>query len=268
MVRSKLDNIIRRPKMDMSWYSVNQFHLRNPWVVAWWSLAYPGFGHFTLNSNIKGVFFITGELLLNYLSHINLAILYSFTGNFQMAKSVLDIKFTLIYNAILVFAVWDSYRLAVEFNKLSVLADREKGPLTSTVIKPWGINALEKRNPWLALAWSSFLPGLGHLYLVRISGGVFLIIIGILIIGLSRVVPAIHFSFMGSFEQAKIIVDPQWLLNLPSFYGFAIYDSYVNAVENNKLFDKEQAMYLTNNFQESKSSIPLSLLKEGNKCML
>ena len=138
---------IRRPKINMTPISLNYLHLKNPWVVAWWSLCYPGFGHLTLGSMGKGIFVFAGELVVNYMAHINLSILYSFTGEFQQAKDILNTQWLLIYCAVLVFAIWDSYRLTIECNKFSVLADREYAPFSPvTALGSASFNAFEKRN--------------------------------------------------------------------------------------------------------------------------
>jgi len=93
-----------------------QLHLRNPFVIAWWSLAYPGLGHLLLSKYIRGFLLFTWEVFLNYNAHINLAILYSFTGRFQMAKDVLDTTWVMFYAPTYLFAVWDSYRTTVDLN--------------------------------------------------------------------------------------------------------------------------------------------------------
>ncbi len=249
--------IIRRPKSAISGFSFNAVHLRNPLVVAWWSLVYPGFGHFRLVSILKGMFLFTGEMLINTHAHINLAIIYSFTGGFAMAKQVLNNRLMLLYCGILIFAVWDSYRAAIEINKVSVLADHENAPMTPTALKSVGVNFYEKRNPWVAVSWSALMPGLGHLYCVAVVEAVFLIIGGAAIIFYSHLLPAIHYTFLGQFAQARAVIDPQWLLNIPSFYCFSMYDAYVKSVEINKIFDQEQAQYMRNNYQSPLFKMPL-----------
>lgn len=72
---------------------------------------------------------------------------------------------------------------------------------------------------------------------------------GAVIIYLSHLLPAIGYTALGQYAQAKAVLDWQWLLNMPSFYCFAIYDAYVKAVEINKTFDQEQAQFLRNNYQ-------------------
>lgn len=251
------NQIIRRPKAAISLGSINTFHLRNPLVVAWWSLVYPGFGHLRLVSIAKGVFLFTGELLINTQAHINLAILYSFTGNFIMAKQVLNTRLLLLYCGILIFAVWDSYRLSLEANKASILADHENDPMVPLILCGEGFNGFDKRNPWVAAAWSLLVPGLGHLYCPSVIIAIFVMIGGGVIVYFSHVLPAIGYTALGQFTQAKAVIDWQWLLNLPSFYCFAIYDSYVKAVEVNKIFDQEQAQFLKNKYQSPLFPMPL-----------
>lgn len=251
------NNVVRRPKLSLAPYTLNSAHLRTPWVIALWSLIYPGFGHLSCGSKIKGMFLFSGELLINWKAHINMGILYSFTGDFQQAKEVLDTQWLLIYCAVLVFSIFDSYRLAVEFNKLSVLADREAAPMVPTALSPVAFNSLEKRNPVVSAFWSMLLPGLGHIYESQIANAAFLIIIGTGIIILSHVLQAIGFTALGDFQQAKSVLNWQWFINLPSFYCYAVWDTYTETIEINKLFEIEQARYFKDNFQSYSFKIPL-----------
>jgi len=249
--------IIRRPKAAISLTSINIFHLRNPLATACWSLIYPGFGHMRLVSVAKGVFLFGGELLINTQAHINLAILYSFTGNFVMAKDVLNTHLLLLYCGILVFSIWESYRIAIEINKVSVLADHENDPINPMIISGIGLNLWEKRNPWVAFAWSLVAPGAGHLYCLSVIIAIFMMIGGAGIMYMSHLLPAIHYTALGQFDQAKAVLDWQWLLNVPSFYCFAAYDAYVKAVEINKIFDQEQTQFLRNKYQSPMFEMPI-----------
>lgn len=60
----------------------------------------------------------------------------------------------------------------------------------------------------------------------------------------SHIYKAIIETFLGHFAMAKQAVDYQWLLFFPSIYVFAIWDSYNDAVETNKLFAEQQKNYL------------------------
>ncbi|HEX9060162.1 MAG TPA: hypothetical protein VF941_08270 [Clostridia bacterium] len=53
----------RRPLGYTASYNSNILTLRNPWVTAWWSAAFPGFGHITMGIYIKG--FILMALIIN-----------------------------------------------------------------------------------------------------------------------------------------------------------------------------------------------------------
>ena len=248
---------VRRPKAKLASHNINFLHLRHPFVVAWWSLTFPGFGHLTLGSTVKGVFVFSGEMLINYMASINLAILYSFTGDFQKAKEVLDPQWALIYIGILLFAVWDSYRLTLEFNKLSVLADREYAPLVPTVVGNSSINFLDKRNPWITIAWSVILPGLGQLYNSETVKAVFLLVVGGFTIVISHCLEAITYTAWGDFQKAKDILNWQWFLNFPSFFVFAIWEAHKYSVNLNKLFDIEQAQYFKHKYQNPNFIKPL-----------
>lgn len=91
MDRPKPSSSIRRYIAYLSTMGTTQLHLRNPFVIACWSLAYPGLGHLLLSKYARGFLLFNWEVFLNYNAHINLAILYSFTGRFEMAKNILDI---------------------------------------------------------------------------------------------------------------------------------------------------------------------------------
>lgn len=45
---------------------------------------------------------------------------------------------------------------------------------------------------------------------------------------------------------------------MPSQIGFAVYDAYVNTVENNNLFESEQRKFLQKNYQQYRVKIPAS----------
>lgn len=249
--------IIRRPKIIITPTTLNLIHRRNPLVIAWWSLCYPGFGHLACGSMGKGIFVFIGELIINYMAKINMAILYSFTGKFAMAKTVLDTRWLLIYCGILVFSIWDSYRIAVEINKVTVLADRENAPITPTIIGSYSINSLLQRTPWVSLLWSLIAPGMSQLYNTQAIKAIFLFLVSTSILVLSHALEAIHFTALGNFVQAKAVIDWQWFLNIPSFYVYTLWDSYSSTVELNKLFEIEQAQFFRNNFQNSAFHYPV-----------
>ncbi|ARK32636.1 hypothetical protein [Halalkalibacter krulwichiae] len=252
----KPTNEERRFKAHVSIFGTTQLHLRNPFIIAWWSAAFPGFGHLLLSKYLRGYTLFLWEILINVMTKLNLAMVYSFTGNFEMAKEVVEPRWFLLYIPVYLFAIWDSYRTAVDLNKVFLLAERENADFNSYSIGAFEINYLDKRRPSMAVLWSLFMPGMGQLYIHRVATGTFSLIWMIVFVYFSNVLIAIHLLFLGDIPQATQVLNPQWLLFIPSLYGFAIYDSYVNTVENNKLFESEQRKFLSENYQQYRVKIP------------
>ncbi|WP_308634420.1 hypothetical protein [Paenibacillus silvisoli] len=257
---------MRRSRAYLSPFSTNQLHLRNPWVVTFFAFSYPGFGNLILHRYAKALILILWEIFINNQAKVNLAIMYTMQGHFEMAKGIINERWFILYVGIYMYAIWDAYRTTVEINKQYLLADREDAPLVPITMGPWDMNYLDKRVPWVALAWSVLVPGLGHLYVHKVISGLFIFGYTIAIIYFSHLPHAIHFTFVGDFAQAKQIVDMQWFLYLPSIYTFIFYDAYVSAVEQNKLFEKEQSQFLRLNYR--KKGLRLSQLLREDKMLV
>lgn len=183
------------------------------------------------------------EIIVNLHARINLAILYTFTGKFKQAIQVLDPGWSLFYGVIFCFAIYDSYRISVDINKLSCLQRSQTRHNVFTNRKN-----LTKLNPWLAAVWSALLPGYGHILSGQIYKALILLGWNVSIICFANMHNAIVTTFKGNFELAHSLVDYQWLLFYPSIYVFAIWDSYYSCVQLNKLFDHEQKAYLINKY--------------------
>ncbi|MCG1023424.1 hypothetical protein [Sutcliffiella horikoshii] len=245
------DNTARRYRAHVSVLGTTQIHLRNPYIIAWWSAAFPGFGHLLLSKYLRGLVLLLWEVVINIKAHVNLAMVYSFQGEINLAKEVLDTQWLLIYIPVYIFAIWDSYRTTVDLNKIYIVADREEHKFNTFSIGSMEINYLDKRNPVMAIIWSLFIPGLGQLYIHRIITAFFVIVWNVIFFYFSHLGDAVVLLFLGDIAKATSVLNPQWLLFLPSLYGFSIYDSYANTVENNKLYDKEQRSFFINNYQSS-----------------
>lgn len=256
MDRPEPSSSVRRYNAYLSTLGTTQLHLRNPIVIAWWSMAYPGLGHLLLSKYLRGFLLFNWEVFLNYKAHINLGILYSFTGRFEMAKNVLDITWVMLYAPTYLFAVWDAYRTTVDLNLQYILASREDAEVKTFNVDSIEINYLDKRTPWVALSWSALMPGLGQIYIHRIPSAFFSMGWFIVMAYLSKLLPALHYTLLGQFELAKSVVDAHWLLNIPCIYFWCMYEAYVNTVENNKLFDWEQSKFLKKNYQSKYFKIP------------
>lgn len=96
---------------------------------------------------------------------------------------------------------------------------------------------------------------LGQLYIHRILTAIFVIIWLVIFYYFSHVQEAIVLLILGEIKEATSVLRPEWLLFIPSHYGFAIYDSYINTVENNKLFEKDLRKHLTVNYQSERFKI-------------
>ncbi|EIW17318.1 MULTISPECIES: hypothetical protein [Pelosinus] len=247
----------RHPKGLVSTISINLVHLRNPWIIAFWSAMLPGFGHVSLGSYIHGFLLILWELIINMNGNINYAILYSFTGRYDMAIEVVDNRWLLLYVPVYIWSIWSSYRQSVDLNKMSILADRERSPISPSKISTLEICFLDKKIPWVSLWWSLLMPGIGHLYTHRLPTGFLVLGWWIVICYYSNAVQAVQFTALGEYNNAIAVINPQWILFLPSTYGFSLYDGYVNTVEYNRLYDQEQARYLEDNFQDTAFEMPV-----------
>jgi hypothetical protein len=255
----------RRSVAYLSILGTTQLHLRNPFVIAAWSVLFPGMGHLLLSKYLRGFLLFLWEVFINYKAHINLLILYSFTGDFEKAKSVVDLQWMTLYVPTYIFAIWDSYRTTVDMNHAYVLASREDAQIKPFKLGSMEVNYLDKRNPWVSAVWSLLVPGSGQLYIHRLVTAVFVIVWWIIICYNSKLLPAFHYTFLGNFKQAKSVLDMQWFLNVPSVYFFAIYDAYINTVENNKLFDLEQSKYLKRQYENSNFIMPFRKNIRGDK---
>ncbi len=241
----------RHPRGIISSFTVNAIHLRNPNTVMWWSAALPGFGHIMLCKYLLGSVLILWEFIINTNSHLNSAIIYSFTGRFELAIDVLDVRWAMLYIPIYFFAMWDSRRIAIDLNKFSILADRSGSTLQPIVITSLEINYLDKRRPLSAIVWSILCPGLGHIYINRIFTGFYALSCFVICIYFSNSLTSIFHFVSGDMKQSIEAINGEWFLFFPSLYGFSINDAYINTIEYNRLFKREQAQYLEKTYQSS-----------------
>ncbi|MBB3109600.1 hypothetical protein FHS18_001663 [Paenibacillus phyllosphaerae] len=232
----------RRPRMSMSPYNTNSLVIRNPYQPMWWSAAMPGAGHIMIGKSIKGFLLFIFEFTVNLQSGINEAIEYSMVGQFQMVKDILDLQ-------------WLFVRLATEINQFAALASKNKAPIEAFRLDMAEINYLNYLNPWVAVVWSLFTPGLGHLISRNIIQGVYLLAWFIVVIYQSKALPSVYFTATGHFEEATNVIHWNWVLYLPSLYLFAVDDCWSRVIESNRLFQMEQTRFLKDKYQNT--SFPL-----------
>ncbi|MZQ86327.1 hypothetical protein GQF01_29915 [Paenibacillus sp. 5J-6] len=245
--RNKYRN--RYYQANVTAFGTIQLHQRNPLIVGLWSIAFPGFGHFLVHKFITGFALFFWEFFINQITHLNMAIMYTFNGDLAQAKDILDERYIYLYIPVYLFAIWDSYRVAIDENKIHLLAERENAKYTTFTMNPFGNNFLDKKEPWIALAWSMALPSLGQLYIHRLLGAFLQMITTIIVYLNSNLVESIHYCLLGDFLKAREVLDPQWVLYYPSIYFYGLYDAYSNTVELEKLFNREQADFLKNHHQ-------------------
>ncbi|HEY5589103.1 MAG TPA: hypothetical protein VIK86_09140 [Candidatus Paceibacterota bacterium] len=255
----------RRSIAHLSSFGITKMHLRNPFVIACWSIAFPGMGHMLLSQYLRGFILFFWELFINYKAHVNLLILYSFTGDFEKAKQVVDIQWLMLYIPTYVFAIWDSYRSTVDLNHLYMLATREDAAIEPFKIGAMDVNYLDKTTPWASAMWSLLIPGSGQLYTNRIITASFLVIWWIVVCYYSKILPSFHYTLLGDFARAKSVLNMQWFLNIPSLNIFSMYDAYSCSVDVNRLFESEQTKFLKKNYEDSSFIMPFKKNIRGDK---
>lgn len=216
---------------------------QSPYMIAWWSVSFPGFGHFLLHQYIRGFLLSFWEVMINTATHMNEAIVYSLCGRFAQASAVLEPKWVLAYLLVYLFAIWDSYMKAVEANQLYHLAKLEGARLTPFHIDRFNIMYLAKKRPLSAMFCSFMFPGLGQIYNSRLSLGFYGVVWWTIYMTLSHSHESLMLLITGRLEEAKAVLNPHWLLFMPSVIGGAMYDAYMSARDNNQLFRTEQMQY-------------------------
>ncbi|MCD8500572.1 MAG: hypothetical protein LRY71_01420 [Bacillaceae bacterium] len=249
--------------------NTNVASLVNPTAIMWWSAAIPGYGHVMLCKYVTGFLLIAWEFLVNVNSKLNTAILYTFLGRFDEAIDVINLNWILLYAPVYLFSMWDSRRVAIDLNKYAILADMsnsasEIDPITISSVEN---NYLDRRKPWLSIFWSLITPGLGHLYVNRLPSGFFIFIWFLIVTYFSRILPAMHYTFTGDVAAAIDVIDPQWIIFLPSMYCFAPYAAFVECNSYNKLMNKQQSSYLMAFYQDSTFKTKCNLFSKRDDLM-
>ncbi|WP_417898479.1 hypothetical protein ABN702_20610 [Bacillus haimaensis] len=154
-----MNNPVRRPISTISTFGITYLKQHNPYMVVWWSAVFPGFGHYLLNQYLRATLLTITEVIINTLAHINEAMIYSFCGEFELAKGILEPNWTFGYLAIYLIAMGDCFRSALYQNKLYHLASLENKLIPCLKISSSEIQYLEKKSPILGVVYSFFFPG-------------------------------------------------------------------------------------------------------------
>lgn len=224
-------------------------------MVAWWSVIFPGFGHYLLNQYIRATLFTLSEVIINTLSHINEAIVYSFCGQYEMAKAILNTRWMYGYLLIYFCAIWDSYRSTIVQNKMRQLAELENEPIKSNIIHPLEVQYIEQKSPYIAAVYSIFFPGLGQVYNHRYGLGFYAMFWWWIYITFSHAYESVFYFFLGNIQHSIAMLHPHWLLFMPSVIGGSVYHAFITAIEHNRLYKIEQRKYLVKRYHNSEVCI-------------
>ncbi|MGC5325793.1 hypothetical protein [Brevibacillus sp. SYSU BS000544] len=245
----------RNPLAKISTFGITQFQQQNPYMVAWWSAIFPGFGHYLLNQYVRATLLTLSEVITNTLAHINEAMIYSFCGKFELAKSVLEPRWAFGYLTVYLIAIWDSYRSTIYQNKLCHLAFLENSPLPSIGLFPNEVQYLEKKRPFVAVIYSFFFPGLGQFYNHRFGLAFYAMFWWWIYLSLSHFHDALLTLALGNIQTSSALIHPHWFLFMPSVMGGSMYQAYITAIEHNRLYRAEQRQHLTNRYRHTKLTI-------------
>lgn len=245
----------RQVAVSGTWNTI-QLDLRNPYTITFWSIAYGGLGHILLDRYFRGFILISAEIVFNSLSHLNLAIFYTLTKHFDLARQILDSRWLMLYMGVYCFAILDSYRETMVINNTYRLADRENAEIKNFVINSNSFNILNSISPWTVMLCSAVMPGTGCFLIQRMNRALYLMLVWTFISYLSGVYPALIYTMAGQFDLAKSVLNMQWVLNIPSIWFFGVYEAYNCALENNKLYRRAQHQFLRREYQSNRFLMP------------
>ena len=230
---------------------VTYLKYKNPLMVVWWSSAFPGFGHLFINQYIRGVLLTLAEVLLNTLAHINQALMYSYTGRFQMAKDILEMRWAVAYMLIYMLSIWDSYVNAKTMNKTYRMAILENARISPGAMYAREIQVLDRRSRLSAALMSLFFPGMGQFYNQRIGLALYAVFWWGVYSSLSFFPISLHRLLLGDLPGSIEVLRCHWLLFMPSVAGGATYHAFETAGERNHLLRIEQRQYLQERYGDT-----------------
>ncbi|MCO7125704.1 hypothetical protein NIE88_07965 [Sporolactobacillus shoreicorticis] len=236
----------RRKRAILDYCGSSSLNYHRPAVVAWWSAAFPGFGHTLLDMHVKGNVLFLFEIIINFNSKLNLAMVYSFIGDFKHATNVINTQWILIYIPFYFYCIWDSYRTAAKLNLLYTLTKDQPVEMNVLDLRSLETCFLDKRLPWVASVWSILLPGLGQLYTRRLIPAISLLAWSVAIYVNCHELQGMQLFII---DPAKVnesiqVIDAEWFLFIPSLIWGSAYDAYSKTVETNHLFEEELSTYL------------------------
>lgn len=240
----------RRPATYAAKSGYDQLARYDPRTVAWLSATFPGFGHLLLNHNVRGLFFTLSEVFVNSFAHVNEAMVYTFCGKFDDAIRVLNRDWAVGYAIIFLFAILDGYRIAIGQNRMLDRRIPGVNRLAAAYAPFQEFQYSTPKQPWIAVAFSCLLPGLGQFYVQRY----WLAIYGVFwwwVYSVSSGYNAAWIRLWNGDLAGAAKLHPHWLLFMPSLIGGATYHAFVCSLRQNRLFRAEQRRYVAMEFRGS-----------------
>lgn len=131
-----------------------------------WSIAIPGFGQLLNGRILKGLLFITLELVVNSNAHLNLAIMMSFQGKFEDAIQATNFQWLMFYPCVYMFAIWDAFRDAgggqIPFSYLPFIFPAFLGTVGVIYSPQFRIMGYLLGNVWLPMVFAVIGTALGY----------------------------------------------------------------------------------------------------------
>jgi TM2 domain-containing membrane protein YozV len=230
-------------------HGTNIMYYRNPGMVAWWSAAFPGFGHILLGQYIKGLVLFLWEMVVNQESHLNFGLAATLQGQFPNTNEILNPIWILLYIPIYLFTIWDSYRLTIDINHSVEAPLMNFTPIKTVSLLATGSNIFTQRKPIMALFWSFFSPGAGQFYLQRLIESIFFMIWFIVISYYSHFFEGILYLLKGELAHSNNVINIQWFMYMPSIFFFSAYNAYSDAIETNIMYRLNQTQLLKQKYQ-------------------
>ncbi|QKY71513.1 hypothetical protein [Lentibacillus sp. CBA3610] len=85
---------------------------KSPVAAMLWSFALPGFGQLYNRDYLLGLLLVAWEIIINLYSNLNIALMHSFHGDFEMAHDIIDYEWGLFYPSVFAFSLWQAYNKA------------------------------------------------------------------------------------------------------------------------------------------------------------
>ncbi|WP_010531358.1 hypothetical protein [Lentibacillus jeotgali] len=85
---------------------------KSPVAAMLWSFALPGFGQIYNRDYLLGLLLVVWEVILNLYSNLNIALMHSFHGDFEVAHDIINYEWGLFYPSVFAFSLWQAYNKA------------------------------------------------------------------------------------------------------------------------------------------------------------